>query len=113
MFKKINMIMLGVLVVTFCVAMMPQRVEASNLRFYGKHKHRWELGEASLDGDYMSKSRLFMTSWGKKYSVTLRELYANTYSYKVESKWCSASKSGRVYISSDDPNKNFKLEVNY
>jgi len=112
MLKRLSMVLAATAVMGICMAMVPQRVEAgdANLRFYGKHKHRWEGGNASADGQYVQKSRWFLTSWRKRYSVTLKGLYADTYKYEVKGD-CGASKSGRVRVPHDTGN--WKLEKNY
>lgn len=91
MVKKLSMIVLGAVVVSFCMATMPEKADATKVRIYGKHKHRWERGEAWLWGQYDEASKGFTTRFSKRYRVRLKVLGGDSYTASVRGK-CGASK---------------------
>lgn len=99
MFKKlISRIVLGMMVVGFCMAAVPQdEAEAAAIQSSGTHKHKKESGIASCKGQAgQGTSKSFTTSspvWGTpNYSVTLSGLISDLYTVTVKGK-CGASAS--------------------
>lgn len=105
MIKKLSMIVLGVIVFGFCMAIVPQeKVEAADITVSGSHKHckKSGLAEGCYDdkGRGSNNSKTFMTNSRGSYQTKIDWLTAKRY-YKVivsSSGCCKASKSKRVYV---------------
>lgn len=98
MLKKLSILILAVLVVGFCVTIIPEgKVDASAISCSGSHKHKSESGTASCSGQVgQNTSKSFKTSspwWGTpKYSALLSNLISDYYTVKVKGA-CGASAS--------------------
>jgi hypothetical protein len=68
MLKRLSMVLAATAVMGVFLAMMPQRVEAANLKVTAIHsKHKWENGKVSQCGSEWKRFRLWGSSGGQTF----------------------------------------------
>lgn len=82
MIKRLNRLVLGALVIMFCVVTMPiNEVEAGRIECFGSHRHSREVGRAFCRGQFHNETdtKTFTTTRTGSYEVRLRNVPADIY----------------------------------